>query len=64
MAVARHVVNVNGVERKLEADGDMPLLWALRDHMAAAPGCAAPVPSMPAALPRAAASFGLPTPRA
>lgn len=24
-------VRVNGVERELEADGDMPLLWALRD---------------------------------
>jgi aerobic-type carbon monoxide dehydrogenase small subunit (CoxS/CutS family) len=33
MAIARHVVNVNGVRRTVEADGDMPLLWALRDHL-------------------------------
>ncbi|MFZ9872715.1 MAG: 2Fe-2S iron-sulfur cluster-binding protein, partial [Steroidobacteraceae bacterium] len=24
-------LNINGVQREVEADADMPLLWALRD---------------------------------
>ena len=25
------VLNINGTEHRLEVDGDMPLLWAIRD---------------------------------
>ncbi len=27
-------INVNGAEREIDADADMPLLWALRDELA------------------------------
>lgn len=26
-------LNLNGTEHRLDADGDMPLLWAIRDHV-------------------------------
>jgi isoquinoline 1-oxidoreductase alpha subunit len=29
--MALHILTVNGTERRVEADSDMPLLWALRD---------------------------------
>jgi isoquinoline 1-oxidoreductase subunit alpha len=31
--MAQFALNVNGATRTVEADGDMPLLWALRDLM-------------------------------
>jgi|TARA_Y100000310_G_scaffold342179_1_gene444158 aerobic-type carbon monoxide dehydrogenase small subunit (CoxS/CutS family) len=32
--MAKFTINVNGIPRTLQADPDMPLLWALRDRLA------------------------------
>lgn len=31
--MAKIVLTVNGVRREVDADGEMPLLWLLRDHL-------------------------------
>lgn len=56
-------INVNGVDRTVDAEGDTPLLWVLRDVLgrparssAAAWRCAAPALCMSTATPRALVS--------
>ncbi len=31
--MAEYTINVNGQDHKVNVDGDMPLLWVLRDHL-------------------------------
>lgn len=35
--MAKMVLTVNGLRRKVDADGEMPRLWLLRDHLGRLP---------------------------